>query len=128
MVKILYIEDNEDNIYMLTRRLTRSGYEVVIARDGEEGIDMAHSRAPDLIIMDLVLPKLDGWEATRRLKADPSTGHIPILALSASAMPGDEDSARAAGCDDFDPKPVDFDRLLGKVVKLLENSASRLES
>ena len=120
MTKILYVEDNEDNIYMLSQRLGRLGYDVIVARDGQQGIDMTKREQPDLIIMDLVLPVLDGWEATRRLKADPDTGHIPIIALSASAMPGDEGSALAAGCDDFDPKPVDFDRLLGKIEKRLQ--------
>lgn len=115
MTKILYVEDNEDNVYMLRQRLTREGFDVAIARDGIQGLDMARQGAPDLIIMDLILPELDGWEATRRLKADPETQDIPIIALSASAMPGDEGSARSAGCDDFDSKPVNFDRLLAKI-------------
>ena len=119
MKKILYIEDNEDNIYMLSRWLRRQDYEVLIARDGAEGVALARSESPALVIMDLILPKLDGWEATRQLKAGPETAHIPIIALSASAMPGDLEQARDAGCDDVDTKPVDFDRLLAKLEALL---------
>ncbi|MGI9301691.1 MAG: response regulator [Gammaproteobacteria bacterium] len=119
MKKILYVEDNEDNIYMLSRWLRRQGHEVLIARDGDEGIALARSESPALIIMDLILPKLDGWEATRQLKAGRETAHIPIVALSASAMPGDLDKARDAGCDDVDTKPVDFNRLQSKLEALL---------
>ena len=119
MRRILYVEDNEDNIYMLTQRLQREGFEVLVARDGAEGIAIAEAEHPDLIIMDLVLPRIDGWEATRRLKADPQLRSTPILALSASVMSGDPDKAYAAGCDDFEFKPVDFPRLLGKIDKLL---------
>ena len=119
MAKILYVEDNEDNIYLLTRRLARLGHHVEVARDGEEGVQRVKLGQPDLVIMDLVLPRLDGWEATRRIKADPATASIPVLALSASAMPGDEDSARRAGCEDFEPKPVDFQRLHEKIERLL---------
>lgn len=119
MTKILYVEDNEDNVYMLTRRLGRKGYEVVVAGDGEQGVAMARSEAPGLILMDLNLPALDGWEATRRIKAAPETRDIPVIALSAHAMAGDREKALAAGCDDFDTKPVELDRLLGKIRALL---------
>ena len=113
--RILYVEDNEDNVYMLVRRLKRKGYEVVVAADGAKGIEMARTDAPSLILMDLSLPVLDGWEATRQLKASPETRHIPIIALSAHAMENDRESALAAGCDDYDTKPVEFERLLGKI-------------
>ena len=119
MAKILYVEDNEDNIYMLSSRLGRRGYQVLIARDGQEGIDMAQREMPALIIMDLSLPVIDGWESTRRLKAAPETQHIPIIALSAHAMSGDRDRALAAGCDDYDTKPVELPRLLQKIGAVL---------
>ncbi len=119
MVKILYVEDNEDNLYMLSNRLTRRGYEVVLARDGAQGIAMAGSEAPALILMDLSLPVIDGWEATRRLKAEDLTRNIPIIALSAHAMAGDREKAIAAGCDDYDTKPVELPRLLEKIATLL---------
>jgi CheY-like chemotaxis protein len=119
MVKILYVEDNEDNLYMLSNRLQRRGYEVVSARDGEEGIAMAASESPALILMDLSLPVMDGWEATRRLKAEAHTQHIPVIALSAHAMAGDREKALAAGCDDYDTKPVELPRLLEKIAALL---------
>ena len=119
MVKILYIEDNEDNLYMLSNRLTRRGYEVVSARDGEQGIAMAGSEAPALILMDLSLPVIDGWEATRRLKTEALTRNIPVIALSAHAMAGDREKAIAAGCDDYDTKPVELPRLLEKIAALL---------
>jgi two-component system, cell cycle response regulator DivK len=119
MVKILYVEDNEDNLYMLSNRLTRRGYEVVSARSGEEGIAMAGSEAPALILMDLSLPVIDGWEATRRLKAEALTRNIPVIALSAHAMAGDREKAIAAGCDDYDTKPVELPRLLEKITALL---------
>ena len=119
MTKILYVEDNEDNVYMLTRRLGRKGYEVVVAGDGEQGVAMARSEAPGLILMDLSLPVLDGWEATRRIKAAPETRDIPVIALSAHAMTSDREKALEAGCDDFDTKPVELDRLLGKIRALL---------
>ena len=119
MKKILYVEDNDDNVYMLKRRLTRSGYEVLIAGDGQQGIDIAIAEKPDLIIMDLSLPVLDGWEATRRLKASDETKHIPVIALSAHAMMGEREKALAAGCEDYDTKPVDFVRLCGKIEALL---------
>jgi len=119
MAKILLIEDHEMNRDMLSRRLKRKGYEVLEAGDGLEGIDMANDSLPDLILMDMSLPELDGWEATRRLKADPKTQNIPILGLSAHAMSGDRQKGLAAGCDDYDTKPIDFKRLLGKVEQFL---------
>jgi two-component system, cell cycle response regulator DivK len=119
MVKILYVEDNEDNIYMLSSRLKRRGYDVVSARDGEQGISMARTEAPALILMDLSLPVVDGWEATRRLKAEATTQDIPVIALSAHAMAGDREKAIAAGCDDYDTKPVELPRLLEKISSLL---------
>jgi two-component system cell cycle response regulator DivK len=119
MSKILLVEDNEMNRDMLTRRLERKGYEVVIAVDGQAGIDMASSAGPDIILMDLSLPVIDGWEATRKIKADPATQSIPVIALTAHAMAGDEQKALAAGCNDYDTKPIDLKRLLGKIGKLL---------
>ena len=123
MTKILYVEDNEDNVYMLRGRLTRAGFTVVVAPDGEQGVAMAASEAPDLIVMDLSLPGLDGWEATRRLKAGPDTRAIPVIALSAHAMEGERAKALAAGCDDYDTKPVDLPRLLEKIRALLAKGA-----
>jgi two-component system cell cycle response regulator DivK len=120
MTRILYVEDNEDNIYMLTNRLTRKGYEVVVAMDGEQGVKMSQSEAPDLIIMDLGLPVLDGWEAIRQIKSAPESQHIPIIALTAHAMSHDRDRAHEAGCNDFDTKPVDMPRLLDKIRAQLE--------
>ncbi|HET9855375.1 MAG TPA: response regulator [Methylomirabilota bacterium] len=119
MAKLLLVEDNEMNRDMLSRRLTRRGYDVVIAVDGEQGVAMARSEAPALILMDMSLPGLDGWEATRRIKAAPETGRIPVIALTAHAMSGDREKAVAAGCDDFDTKPVDLARLLEKIEALL---------
>jgi two-component system cell cycle response regulator DivK len=115
MTKVLYVEDNEDNVYMLKNRLARKGFVVLIATDGAEGVAMASAEQPEFIIMDLSLPVLDGWEATRRIKAAPETRHIPIIALSAHAMTGDREKALAAGCDDFDTKPVEIERLLKKI-------------
>ena len=123
MTRILYVEDNDDNIYMLTRRLRRKGYDVVVATDGEKGVEMSLSAAPSLILMDLSLPVVDGWEAARRIKSAPETRNIPIVALSAHAMEGDRESAIAAGCDDYDTKPVDFARLLAKIETLLSKEA-----
>jgi CheY-like chemotaxis protein len=114
-MKILYVEDNDDNVFMLKNRLTRAGFAVVIAINGIQGVAMAASEHPDLIVMDLTLPDMDGWEATRRIKADPATKHIPVVALTANAMAGDREKAIAAGCDDFDTKPVELPRLLGKI-------------
>src|SRR5213592_1470318 len=119
MPKILLVEDNEMNRDMLSRRLQRKGYEVVIAIDGGEGVEMAHSQAPDLILMDMSLPVLDGWEATRRLKAAPETASIPIVALTAHAMATHRDQALAAGCDDYHTKPIDLARLLPRLEALL---------
>ena len=118
-MKILYVEDNEDNIYMLKSRLSRAGYTVIIATDGAQGVALAASERPDLVLMDLSLPVLDGWEAARRIKAAPETSRIPIIALTAHAMPGDQEKALAAGCDDFDTKPVEMARLLGKIRALV---------
>lgn len=125
MPKILYVEDNEDNVYMLTRRLRQHGYEVVVAGDGERGVAMAAAEAPDLILMDLGLPVLDGWEATRRLKGAPGTKAIPVIALSAHAMDGDREKAVAAGCDDYDTKPVNLPRLLEKIRAALPKEPQR---
>ena len=125
MTKILYVEDNDDNVYMLRGRLTRAGFEVAVATDGAQGVAMAASEAPDLILMDLSLPVLDGWEATRRLKSEPDTRPIPIIALSAHAMAGDRAKAIEAGCDDYDTKPVDLPRLLGKIRTLLAKEPPR---
>jgi CheY-like chemotaxis protein len=117
-MKILYVEDNEDNIYMLEKRLKRAGFAVLIARDGAAGVTMAAAELPDLILMDMGLPVLDGSEATRRIKAAPQTRHIPVIALTANAMTGDKEKALAAGCDDFDTKPVELPRLLAKIQAL----------
>src|SRR5262245_9202576 len=119
MTKILLVEDNEMNLDMLSRRLTRQGYEVIAAQDGAAGVVKATSDRPHIILMDMSLPVLDGWEATRRLKADPATRGIPIIALTAHAMAEDKDKALAAGCDDYDTKPIDLPRLLEKIKKLL---------
>jgi two-component system, cell cycle response regulator DivK len=119
MPKILLVEDNEMNRDMLSRRLARRGYEVLVAVNGEAGVEMATREAPALILMDMSLPGLDGWEATRRIKASPTTQAIGIIALTAHAMAGDREKALAAGCDDFDTKPVDFERLLTKIQALL---------
>src|ERR1700752_5104535 len=123
MAKILLVEDNEMNRDMLSRRLVRRGYEVAIAVDGEQGVAMARSEAPALILMDMSLPGLDGWEATRRIKAAPETRGIPVIALTAHAMSGDREKAVAAGCDDFDTKPVDLVRLLEKIEALIGRAA-----
>jgi two-component system, cell cycle response regulator DivK len=117
--KILLVEDNEMNRDMLSRRLVKRGYDVVIAIDGQEGVAKAQSESPDLILMDMSLPVVDGWEATRRIKSDPVTRAIPVIALTAHAMAGDEEKARAAGCDDFDTKPVELPRLLSKLEALV---------
>ena len=125
MTKILYVEDNDDNVYMLKIRFELlDGFEVLVAEDGEIGCEKAAVEMPDIILMDLDLPVVDGWEAARRLKADRKTQHIPIIALTAHAMPGSREKALAAGCDDFDTKPVDFDRLMQKVNHLLANKCA----
>ena len=120
MTKILLVEDNEMNRDMLSRRLERRGYDVVIAVDGQQGVDLAQSTNPDLILMDMSLPIIDGWEATRQLKAKDGVKGTPIIALTAHAMDGDEQKARAAGCDDYDTKPVELSRLLTKMERLLQ--------
>ena len=117
-MKILYVEDNDDNVYMLKNRLSRAGFTVIVATDGAQGLTMATSEQPDLILMDLTLPDIDGKEATRRIKADPTTKCIPVIALTAHAMAGDKEKALAAGCDDFDTKPIDLPRLLEKIAAL----------
>ena len=117
-MKILLVEDNEMNRDMLSRRLVRKGHEVLIATDGEQGVDMARNEAPDIVLMDMSLPVLDGWEATRRLKSDGATRELPVIALTAHAMAGDRDKALEAGCDDYDTKPVDLKRLLDKIEAL----------
>src|SRR6516162_7320544 len=119
MPKLLLVEDNEESRDGLARHLRRKGYEVLVAVDGRQGMDMARAEAPDLILMDMSLPVLDGWEATRQLKADPQTQGIPVIALTAHAMAGDRAKALEAGCDDYDTKPVEFPRLLAKIQTLL---------
>ena len=123
MTRILLVEDNEMNRDMLSRRLQRKGYDVLIAIDGEQGVAMARAEQPDLILMDMSLPVLDGWEATRKIKADPSVAAVPVIALTAHAMAGDQERCVAAGCDDYDTKPVDLARLLGKIELLLQRAA-----
>jgi two-component system cell cycle response regulator DivK len=119
MARILYVEDNEDNVYMLSRRLQRKGFEVLVARDGEEAVETVLREKPELVLMDLSLPVLDGWEATRRIRAEPSVACTPVIALTAHAMEGEREKALSAGCNDFDTKPVDLPRLLGKIGALL---------
>ena len=119
MAKILLVEDNEMNRDMLSRRLQRRGYEVLTAVDGESGLAMTRSETPALVLMDMSLPGIDGWEATRRLKAAPETRHIPIVALTAHTLASDRETALAVGCDEFDTKPIDLPRLLGKIEALL---------
>jgi two-component system cell cycle response regulator DivK len=123
-MKILYVEDNEDNIFMLKNRLTRAGHTVVVATDGAQGVAMALSERPDIILMDLSLPVLDGWQATRQIKAAPDTKHIPVIALTANAMAGDREKALAAGCDDYDTKPIELPRLLAKIKTFAERVGS----
>jgi CheY-like chemotaxis protein len=124
MKKILLVEDNEMNRDMLSRRLARKGYEVSIAVDGRQGVEMAQSAAPDLILMDMSLPVLDGWEATRQLKNADATRHIPVIALTAHAMSGDRERALEAGCDDYDTKPIELPRLLEKIEAMLNRPAA----
>ncbi len=125
MAKILLVEDNEMNRDMLSRRLQRRGYDVVMALDGQQGVEMAGAEMPDLILMDMSLPVMDGWEATRRLKADPQTSSIPVIALTAHAMSGDREKALEAGCDDYDTKPIELTRLLPKIEAMLEQRAAQ---
>lgn len=121
---ILYIEDNEDNAYMLSRRLKRRGYEVLIAVDGGVGVEMAREQQPDIILMDLNLPVIDGWAATKILKADATTVHIPVIAVSSHVLPGEREIALAAGCDEYETKPIDFGQLLSKI-QLIESANAR---
>ena len=123
MTTILIVEDNEMNREMLTRRLERKGYAILIAVDGETGIELARSKSPDLILMDMSLPVMDGWEATRRLKADDVLRQIPVIALTAHAMANDRNKALEAGCDDYDTKPIELPRLMGKIESLLARTA-----
>jgi CheY-like chemotaxis protein len=127
MPRLLLVEDNEENRDGLSRHLRRKGFEVLVAVDGQQGVEAARGGTPDLILMDMSLPVLDGWEATRRLKADPQTRHIPVIALTAHAMAGDREKALQAGCDEYDTKPVDFARLLGKIQSLLGGPAPPVE-
>ena len=125
MIRILYVEDNDDNVYMLKMRFELlGGFEVLVAENGEVGCTTATAELPDLIVMDLDLPIIDGWEATRRLKGNPATKCIPIIALTAHAMPGSREKALAVGCDDFDTKPVDFERLMQKINRLLSKKST----
>lgn len=128
MPKILIVEDNEDNWQILSRRLRRRGYDVVIARDGKQGLTMARSDRPDLILMDMNLPLLDGWEATRLIKADPKAKHTPVIALTAHALTGDRDKALEAGCDDYHTKPVELPRLLEQIEVQLQKRAAAVAS
>ena len=123
MTKILCVEDNDDNLFMLQRRLTRAGFEVKIATDGAQGVEWAKTLQPDLIVMDLNLPRLNGWETTRRLKEQPETKHIPIIILSSHSGEESREKARAAGCDAYHTKPTDFGRLVEKIQSLLSPSA-----
>ena len=122
MAKFLLVEDNEMNRDMLSRRLQRKGFEVAMATDGRQGVEMAQAGAYDLILMDMSLPEVDGWEATRQLRAVPATQSVPIIALTAHAMAGDRDKAMEAGCDDYDTKPIELERLLGKIQTLLDRN------
>jgi two-component system, cell cycle response regulator DivK len=122
MTKVLLVEDNEMNRDMLSRRLIRRGFEVIFAVDGQQGIDLARSQRPDIILMDMSLPVIDGWEATRRVKSDDATRGVPVIGLTAHAMSGDRERAIEAGCDDYDTKPVELDRLIGKIERLLGNA------
>ena len=119
MAKVLLVEDNEMNRDMLSRRLIRRGFQVVFAVDGQQGVDLARSERPDIILMDMSLPVIDGWEATRRVKADDATRSVPVIGLTAHAMAGDREKAIEAGCDDYDTKPVELDRLISKIERLL---------
>jgi two-component system, cell cycle response regulator DivK len=124
MARVLLVEDNEMNRDMLSRRLTRRGFEVIFAVDGQQGVDLARTQRPDIILMDMSLPVLDGWEATRLVKADDATRSVPVIGLTAHAMSGDRERAIEAGCDDYDTKPVELDRLIGKIERLLGTAKS----
>jgi len=119
MTKVLLVEDNEMNRDMLSRRLTRRGFQVVCAMDGQQGVDLTRSEKPDIILMDMSLPVMDGWEATRRVKSDGATRNVPVIGLTSHAMSGDREKAIEAGCDDYDTKPVELDRLIGKIERLV---------
>ena len=119
MTKVLLVEDNEMNRDMLSRRLTRRGFQVVCAMDGQQGVDLTRSEKPDIILMDMSLPVMDGWEATRRVKSDAATRNVPVIGLTSHAMSGDREKAIEAGCDDYDTKPVELDRLIGKIERLV---------
>jgi len=123
-MKVLYVEDDENCAYMMSQRLTRAGFTVIVATDGAQGLALAMSEQPDLILMDLSVPVVDGWQATRQLKADPATKHIPIVAITANVMVGDREKAMAAGSDEFDIKPVDLPRLLGKITAVMSHASS----
>lgn len=124
MAKILLVEDNEMNLDMLKRRLSRKGYELLIAVDGAEGVELSRSHQPDIILMDMSLPVMDGWQATREIRNCPKTKHIPVIALTAHAMAGDREKCVAAGCDDYDTKPIEFPRLLEKIETLLKKATT----
>jgi CheY-like chemotaxis protein len=124
MAKILLVEDNEMNLDMLKRRLSRKGYELLIAVDGAEGVELSRSHQPDIILMDMSLPVMDGWQATREIRNYPNTKHIPVIALTAHAMAGDREKCMAAGCDDYDTKPIEFPRLLEKIETLLKKATT----
>jgi two-component system cell cycle response regulator DivK len=125
VIKILYVEDNDDNIYMLRMRFELlEGFNVLVAEDGVSGVEKAAAELPDVILMDLDLPLIDGWEATRRIKGNAATRHIPVIALTAHAMPGSREKALAAGCDEFDTKPIEFDRLIQKINSVLAHSSA----
>ena len=124
MTKVLVVEDNEMNRDMLSRRLTRRGFQVIFAVDGQQGVDLARSERPDIILMDMSLPVIDGWEATRRVKSDDATRGVPVIGLTAHAMAGDREKAIEAGCDDYDTKPVELERLIGKIERLLGGGKS----
>ena len=128
MTKVLLVEDNEMNRDMLSRRLIRRGFEVIFAVDGKQGVDAARREKPDIILMDMSLPVMDGWEATRCVKADDATRSVPVIGLTAHAMSGDREKAIEAGCDDYDTKPVEFDRLIGKIERLLGWPRARSKS
>lgn len=123
-VRIVYVEDDSDNVYVLTRRLGRRGYEVTVASDGAAGVETVRQLRPALVLMDMSLPVMDGWEATRRLKADPATSAIPVIGLSSHAMVGDREAALEAGCDDYETKPIELERLLAKIQDLLGGGAT----
>ena len=127
MTRILYVEDNDDNVYMLRMRFELlEGFELLVAEDGMTGVEKAAAELPDVILMDLDLPVIDGWEATRRIKSDAATRHIPVIALTAHAMSGSREKALAAGCDEFDTKPIEFDRLMQKINSVLTNKPAQM--